>query len=139
MLLTCKCGTTNRIPSLPKGKVRCGKCKIDFGPAELARARPEDPPKKTEFGGALDDAEEDEDLLECKCGWEGTEDEADADDNNHPRCPDCNKKLKTQRTLMAPEIVIDAGSYGGRFPGDDHPALEDDYARYLDDVLDPRD
>ena len=48
MLLTCTCGKTNRLPSIPKGKIRCGGCRHVFQPAELARCRPEDPPARPE-------------------------------------------------------------------------------------------
>lgn len=47
MTLTCKCGVTNRIPSLPTTKIRCGNrsCQHEFTPLELAKATPEAPPK----------------------------------------------------------------------------------------------
>ena len=48
MTLTCACGTTNRIPSLPKQRVRCGKCQHVFTPAELTQTKPE-PPERTVF------------------------------------------------------------------------------------------
>ena len=45
MLLTCKCNAVVRIPSLPKGRIRCGKCQHTFTPLELCKATPEEPPK----------------------------------------------------------------------------------------------
>lgn len=45
MILVCKCGVKNRIPSLPGGKrIRCGTCKHVFTPAELTKATLEPPP-----------------------------------------------------------------------------------------------
>ena len=49
MLLTCTCGATNRIPSLPKQRLRCGKCRHIFAPSDLARAKSEPPPERTVF------------------------------------------------------------------------------------------
>lgn len=43
MTLTCACGAVCRIPSVPRTRVRCGKCKHEFTPRELAKARPEQP------------------------------------------------------------------------------------------------
>lgn len=48
MLLDCTCGATNRIPSLPKTRMRCGKCAHVFTPSELCRARIEPPPERPE-------------------------------------------------------------------------------------------
>lgn len=45
MLLTCKCNAVVRIPSLPKGRIRCGKCQRVFTPFDLAKATPEAPPQ----------------------------------------------------------------------------------------------
>lgn len=92
MLLTCACGATNRVPSLPTHRLRCGKCKHEFNPAELSKARPEPPPTLTPqqvgdmLGWGVDPTHE------CKdedCGWEGTSDELE-----EGRCPDCNKKVR---------------------------------------------
>jgi hypothetical protein len=44
MLIACSCGVTNRVPSLPKSKIRCGKCQHVFTPLELSKCRPEPPP-----------------------------------------------------------------------------------------------
>lgn len=58
MLLDCRCGTKNRIPSLPTTRVRCGKCKHEFTPSELVKAVHEPPPPKPTledlFGGIGD-------------------------------------------------------------------------------------
>lgn len=53
MLLDCRCGTKNRIPSLPKTRVRCGKCRHVFTPAELVKAVHETPLPKPTLEGAL--------------------------------------------------------------------------------------
>lgn len=45
MTVKCPCGTTCRIPSLPKGRVRCPKCQHIFTPQELVRAQPEARPQ----------------------------------------------------------------------------------------------
>jgi hypothetical protein len=39
MLLTCQCGATNRIPTLPNARVRCGKCQHVFTIGELTQAK----------------------------------------------------------------------------------------------------
>jgi hypothetical protein len=47
MLLDCRCGSKNRIPGTGvQSRVRCGKCKHVFTPAELVRAVPEAPPPR---------------------------------------------------------------------------------------------
>lgn len=46
MTLTCACGTVNRIPSLPKGRIQCGKCRHMFTPMELVKAKHEPPPER---------------------------------------------------------------------------------------------
>lgn len=49
MIATCgKCGQKNRIPITPK-KTRCGKCKVEFSIADLAKAVPEPPPTMPDF------------------------------------------------------------------------------------------
>jgi DNA-directed RNA polymerase subunit RPC12/RpoP len=91
MLLTCVCGQTNRVPSLPKNRIRCGKCKREFTPRELARAKPEAPPPPFSLDNALDDVDA---THACKdeenCGWEGVEEDLDEDG----KCPDCGKRVK---------------------------------------------
>lgn len=47
MILTCTCGTNNRIPATGlTTRVRCGKCKHVFTPRELVSAVPEAPPER---------------------------------------------------------------------------------------------
>lgn len=44
MKLACpSCKATNRLPSLPTSRSRCGKCKREFTPADLVKAQPEPP------------------------------------------------------------------------------------------------
>ncbi len=93
MILTCRCGAVNRLPR-GAGKVRCGKCKRVWTPAELAGAKPEAEPVR-DF--ALEQ-EDDGVPVKCKCGWEGIIDDADPDEDKQGneifRCPDCEAKLK---------------------------------------------
>lgn len=50
MLVTCSCGTNNRIPSTGvRQRIRCGQCKHVFTPSELVAARPEPPPPPPEI------------------------------------------------------------------------------------------
>ncbi len=55
MLMDCKCGATNRIPSAPVKRYRCGKCSYEFTPADLVRVRIEPPPPPPD---ELDDYDE---------------------------------------------------------------------------------
>lgn len=127
MLITCQCGVTNRLPSLPKQRMHCGKCKHEFTPTELAKVRPEPAPSRGTFGGDLDDAEE---QYECKdCGWEGPADDCEEDDNGKLRCPDCEKRVRRVQAF----IVVDYDRFD---TGDGRVTA---YERYLHDVLDPRD
>lgn len=84
-LLACRCGATNRIALGVRS--RCGKCKHLFTPQELTKAKIEAPAYALE-------QEDDEPIVQCKCGWEGTEDEVDMDDQDRARCPDCGKRVK---------------------------------------------
>lgn len=43
MKLICKCGATNRLPSVPNARIRCGKCKYEFKPTDLVKAVQESP------------------------------------------------------------------------------------------------
>lgn len=94
MTLNCPtCGTTNRIPSIPSTKIRCGKCQHVFTPLELSKARPEVPPK-FELQ-QQDDINPDEPYFVCKdednCGWEGYESELD-----DGKCPECGRKCRRE-------------------------------------------
>lgn len=89
MIVTCPaCKTANRTPSVPTARIRCGKCKRDFTPAELSKAKPEAPARFNL------DIEDDAPQVTCKCGWEGTIDELDMDDHDRYRCPDCDKRVR---------------------------------------------
>ena len=55
MILTCGCGLINRIPSLPKARIRCGNCHREFSPADLVHAKLEAPPVREEI--VVDDDE----------------------------------------------------------------------------------
>jgi len=68
MTLTCKCGATNRIPSLPTARVRCGACKHEFQPSELVKAKPEAPEDFTLARERDLNLDDDDPLLE---DWEG--------------------------------------------------------------------
>ncbi len=89
MIITCRCGQKNRLPvPLPVKKLRCGVCRHEFTPNELAKATHEVQDFHLE-------QEDDSVPLVCSCGWEGTVDDADFDDDKDVyRCPDCEKKLK---------------------------------------------
>lgn len=63
MLLICVCGTMNRIPSLPKKRIRCGKCGHIFTPAELVQAKREAPPSPPQMSDDFD-LESELDVLE---------------------------------------------------------------------------
>lgn len=55
MTLQCsQCKSVCRIPSLPKGRVRCGMCKHIFTPQELVHAVPEAPPARQIFDDETD-------------------------------------------------------------------------------------
>lgn len=56
MRVRCVCGALNEIPSLPKKRVRCGSCKHEFTPQNLAKATPSPKPVRP----ADDDEEEDD-------------------------------------------------------------------------------
>ena len=77
MLIDCTCGQTNRID--PKKKSRCGKCKRDFTPRELVKARPEPPPQYDLDNE--DDSEEEDDERCTDCGRKLNED---------GECPKCD-------------------------------------------------
>lgn len=80
-LLDCSaCGQTNRIPALPKGRVKCAKCHRPFSIKELTTARPEPPPTRVAPGGlTLSDLDE-----ECStCG--------SAIDPVTGDCPECDE------------------------------------------------
>lgn len=89
-LLTCpKCTAKNRFPG---GKrVRCGKCKHEFTPAELVKARPDVPARTF----ALDMEDDGPPQYYCRdedeCGWEGTKDELE-----DGKCPECGKRVKKE-------------------------------------------
>jgi rubredoxin len=88
VLLTCKCGAKNRIPI--GVRARCGACKHEFTPSELAKATNEPPPPSP-----LLTMQDDIDVptRACNddenCGWEGGEEELDDDG----RCPECGKRV----------------------------------------------
>lgn len=67
MLISCPCGATNRVPSLPKTKIRCGKCKRTFTPLELAKCRPEDPPTRAAPDLRLHAQHDLDDNGDCRC------------------------------------------------------------------------
>jgi hypothetical protein len=61
MILECPgCAVKCRIPSLPKSRLRCGKCQRIFTPAELTKATLEPPPPKVTLGDLLEDDEVEE-------------------------------------------------------------------------------
>lgn len=66
MTLKCLCGALNRIPRLPRMRVRCGKCHHVFTPLELVTATLEKPPSLAELtkmilgNGEPDDVEVEE-------------------------------------------------------------------------------
>ena len=71
MILTCSCGLINRIPSLPKTRIRCGNCHREFSPADLVHAKPEAPPireettsTQTELEAAMQTLDEEEGDIE---------------------------------------------------------------------------
>lgn len=92
MIITCRCGQKNRIPSLPTARVRCGKCQHMFTPQELVKAVPEAPRARTAVPTEDDNDQEDPaDVAICgKCKWTGSVDDCEMDDNDRYRCPDCN-------------------------------------------------
>lgn len=95
-LLDCPaCKATNRLPSTPTQRMRCAKCKREFGPADLTRIRPEPPPQRS----SLEDLNfEDEPSHECTdqddCGWSGEEDELEENSRGKKCCPDCGSKVR---------------------------------------------
>jgi hypothetical protein len=99
-LITCGlCGTRNRI-NLGPHKSRCGKCKHEFAPRELATAKVERP--KVDFELEREEDGPPEKMLYCiddeDCGWDGVEsDIEDRDVNNRPLCPECGGRVKEAR------------------------------------------
>jgi len=95
-LVNCPCGQTNRVPALMKTRMKCGACKREFKPSELARATPEAPPKRVGLEDMVKDFEmESEDdgpgstwVCQDECGWEGEANELDL----HQTCPECGHK-----------------------------------------------
>lgn len=101
-LLNCPgCGTTNRVPSILKQKMRCGKCKRDFTPRELVKARPEPAPARE----LQLESEDDDTRYACrKCGWQGSEDDCELDEDvDKLVCPDCGKRVKRVHQEVADE------------------------------------
>jgi hypothetical protein len=104
MIITCKCGASNRLPKMATRRIACGKCKHLFTPTELVGAKLEAPPvfdlmreRDSPLGSSpwvgggptLQPIE-----LSCPCGWAGSVDACDVDENDRLRCPDCDKKIK---------------------------------------------
>ncbi len=83
-IVVCPCGAKNRPPSLPKGRVRCGKCKHVFTPAELVTATPEAPkPYTLNREDDISDDDDPDDLCP-DCGGAMLEDPVG------PYCPRCD-------------------------------------------------
>lgn len=55
MKLACICGASNRIPSIPKSRIRCGACKREFTPTDLVKARSETPDQMNPIPEGLED------------------------------------------------------------------------------------
>lgn len=71
LLVTCPaCSSSNRVN--PQKRSRCGKCKRDFTPTDLAKGRPEPPPARPSMP---------EDF------------ELEMEDDEPDRCDDCGRKL----------------------------------------------
>src|SRR6266576_1391102 len=91
-LVTCPppCNTVCRLPKMPTGKIRCGKCKRVFTPRELVKATPEAPPTpppspftlEQERDRPLDSPFEDPYwiCMSPDCGWEGDTGDLDGRD-----------------------------------------------------------
>lgn len=95
-LLTCRCGAKNRLTlGGPRvSKFRCGSCKHEFDPLELAKAVVERVPTPTD---EYQLEPEDDIEFECpdeSCGWTGYALDADADPNQKLTCPECGKKVR---------------------------------------------
>lgn len=92
-ILTCSCGTKNRI-TLGVVKTRCGKCKHVFTPAELTKATVEGMPRPTMSEHEPCDTE-----LTCTddtCGWAGEPNDCTFGYNGQARCPECGKKVMNE-------------------------------------------
>lgn len=66
MTLVCQCGVTCKIPSLPTARLRCGKCRREFTPADLVRAKSEPPPVRPKLSELIGLAPPDDFELEAE-------------------------------------------------------------------------